>query len=201
MLKEWRPLRSDCSTIIWSGNVWGNEAARLLFRASKPIRSSRSMKNSTTACCGKLIITTNCRSVLSLSALSCLRAIDQRKAQAGHEVASSTRRFSMTRFALTAVCLLLLPSHLIGGNASQSSIGSVRTYRSAHEAQIVSEFVEFLSIPNIATDSVNIDRNGSLLIEMMSRRGIQATRLTGANSPPAVFGELRTPGATRTIGF
>lgn len=107
----------------------------------------------------------------------------------------------MTRFVVTAICLLLLPSHLIGGNDSQSSTGAVRTYRSAHETQIVSELVAFLSIPNIATDSVNIDRNASLLIEMMSRRGIQATRLPGANSPPVVFGELKTPGATRTIGF
>ena len=107
----------------------------------------------------------------------------------------------MTRFALTAFCMLLLPSHLIGVNTTQSPTASVRTYRSAHETQIVNEFVALLSIPNVADDSANIDRNASLLIEMMTRRGIQAMRLPGDNSPPAVFGELRTPGATRTIGF
>ena len=107
----------------------------------------------------------------------------------------------MTRFVLTALCVLLLYPPFKGVIASQSSTGSVRTYRSAHEAQIVNELVAFLSIPNIATDSVNIDRNASLLIEMMTRRGIQAKRLPGVNSPPAIFGELKTPGATRTIGF
>jgi acetylornithine deacetylase/succinyl-diaminopimelate desuccinylase-like protein len=107
----------------------------------------------------------------------------------------------MTRFALTAICLLLLSSLFIGVIASQSSTASVRTYRSTHEAQIFNEFVEFLSIPNIATDSVNIERNATLLIAMMMRRGIQAVRMTGENSPPVVFGELKTPGASRTIGF
>src|SRR5262249_15924935 len=107
----------------------------------------------------------------------------------------------MIRLTLTAVCLCLLPSSLIVGSVSQNSTPSLRAYRSGHESEIVNELVAFLSIPNVASDSANIDRNASLLIEMMTRRGIQAVRLTGENSPPVVFGELKIPGATRTIGF
>jgi acetylornithine deacetylase/succinyl-diaminopimelate desuccinylase-like protein len=107
----------------------------------------------------------------------------------------------MKRFFLTAICFFLLPVPFRAVSVTQSSTGPVRAYRATHEAQIVNEFVELLSIPNIASDTVNIGRNASRLIEMMNRRGIQATRLPGNNSPPAVFGELKTPGATRTIGF
>src|SRR4030095_259641 len=107
----------------------------------------------------------------------------------------------MKRPFLTAICFFLLPGPFRAVSVTQSSTGPVRAYRATHEAQIVNEFVELLSIPNIASDTVNIERNASRLIEMMNRRGIQATRLPGNNRPRAVFGELKTPGATRTIGF
>jgi acetylornithine deacetylase/succinyl-diaminopimelate desuccinylase-like protein len=87
-----------------------------------------------------------------------------------------------------------------GGPLAQTPAGSVRAYRQAHEAAILREFVELLSIPNIASDSVNIRRNADKLVEGMRRRGIEARLLEGSG-PPAVFGELKTPGATRTIGF
>ena len=88
---------------------------------------------------------------------------------------------------------------LLVGNA-QTPAGAVRAYRAAHEAEIIAELVDILSIPNVASDSVNIRRNAAKLIEIMGRRGIQAQLLEG-NGPPAIFGELKTPGATRTIGF
>jgi acetylornithine deacetylase/succinyl-diaminopimelate desuccinylase-like protein len=73
-------------------------------------------------------------------------------------------------------------------------------YRRAHEAEIIGEFVDLLSIPNVASDTPNIQRNAEKLIEMMSRRGIQSRLLKG-NGPPAIFGELNIPGATRTIAI
>jgi len=84
---------------------------------------------------------------------------------------------------------------------AQTPIAGVRAYRSAHETEIIGELVDSLSIPNVASDSINISRNAAKLIEMMSRRGIEAVRLPGGAGPPAIFGELKTPGATRTIGF
>lgn len=65
------------------------------------------------------------------------------------------------------------------------------------------EYVRFLSIPNVSTDTVNIHKNAAFIQDMMLRRGIKAELLTGttAGVTPAVFGEIKTPGAKRTIGF
>ena len=76
----------------------------------------------------------------------------------------------------------------------------IREYRKANEAAIVRELIDFLAIPNIATDDANIRRNAQHLLAMLGRRGIRAQLLESpAGGPPAVFGELRTPGATKTI--
>jgi acetylornithine deacetylase/succinyl-diaminopimelate desuccinylase-like protein len=107
----------------------------------------------------------------------------------------------MKRFALTACAIIfLLLNDSLSPVRSESLTAAVRAYRQAHETEIISEFVELLSIPNVASDDANIRRNAARLIEMMNRRGIQARLLEG-NGPPSVFGELKAPGATRTIGL
>jgi acetylornithine deacetylase/succinyl-diaminopimelate desuccinylase-like protein len=78
---------------------------------------------------------------------------------------------------------------------------AARRYRESREAEIAREFADLLAIPNVASDSVNIRRNAAALIEMMRRRGIAARTLDGEGGPPAVYGELRSPGATRTVVF
>ena len=83
---------------------------------------------------------------------------------------------------------------------AQTPVASLRAYRSAHEAEIIGELVDLLSIPNVASDALNIRRNAAKLIDMMGRRGIQGRLLEGSG-PPAIFGEMKTTGATRTIGF
>ena len=98
------------------------------------------------------------------------------------------------------VIVFLLTSEMLFIVRAQGPPAGVRSYRSAHEAEIIGELVDVLSIPNVASDSVNIGRNTAKLIEMMSRRGIKTQLLTG-DGPPAIFGELNTPGATRTVGF
>ena len=77
---------------------------------------------------------------------------------------------------------------------------SARAYRQRNEAAIVREFAALLSIPNLATDSANIYRNGDTLVAMLTRRGLKNARLlTVPGAPPAVYGELPAPGATRTL--
>ena len=78
---------------------------------------------------------------------------------------------------------------------------AVDAYRQANDARILSDLAEFLAIPNLATDSANILRNANYIVQMLVRRGIRAQLLEAPGSPPAVFGELRTPGATRTVVF
>lgn len=75
----------------------------------------------------------------------------------------------------------------------------VRAWRERNEVPIVRELVELLAIPNLATDSVNIRRNAEWLVRALERRGVAARLLEVEGSPPAVFGSLDVPGASRTI--
>jgi acetylornithine deacetylase/succinyl-diaminopimelate desuccinylase-like protein len=77
----------------------------------------------------------------------------------------------------------------------------VSAWRAGQETAIVRELTELLAIPNLASDSVNIRRNAALLVGMLERRGIKARLLELPGSPPAVYGELLTPGAMRTVVF
>lgn len=79
---------------------------------------------------------------------------------------------------------------------------AVRAYANAHDADIVRELRTFVAIPNLASDAPNIQRNADHLIGMLGARGIAARRLESpSGGPPAVYGELMSPGAARTIVF
>jgi acetylornithine deacetylase/succinyl-diaminopimelate desuccinylase-like protein len=86
--------------------------------------------------------------------------------------------------------------------AAGAAAAAAREYRKANEHRIVSELVEFLSIPNIATDLPNIQRNAEKLKAMLEARGASVRWLpTAPGRGPVVFGELRAPGAKRTVIF
>jgi acetylornithine deacetylase/succinyl-diaminopimelate desuccinylase-like protein len=78
---------------------------------------------------------------------------------------------------------------------------SLHDYRRAHERQILAEFTQLLSLPNIASDRENIRSNAEFIREMMQRRGLNPQLLEGksADTPPAVYGEWKVPGATHSI--
>ncbi|HEX8335687.1 MAG TPA: M20/M25/M40 family metallo-hydrolase, partial [Pyrinomonadaceae bacterium] len=88
-------------------------------------------------------------------------------------------------------------------SASAQTLNPVRDYRRANEHRILREFVELLSIPNVASDSEGIRRNAARLLGMMRARGLKPRLLEAAtpNTPPAVYGEWTTPGATATVVF
>jgi acetylornithine deacetylase/succinyl-diaminopimelate desuccinylase-like protein len=65
---------------------------------------------------------------------------------------------------------------------------------------VLREFAEFLAIPNVASDSVNIRRNARWIVDAYARRGVTMRLLESpTGGPPAVYGELRAPGAARTV--
>jgi acetylornithine deacetylase/succinyl-diaminopimelate desuccinylase-like protein len=101
---------------------------------------------------------------------------------------------------------LVVPA--LAGSPSQSAAqdvahprDAIRQYRESREAEIVRELAELVAIPNVASDSVNILRNAHHLMSMLERRGIDARLLESPGSPPAVYGQLRVAGATRTVVF
>ncbi len=93
---------------------------------------------------------------------------------------------------------LLFPSPFIAQTNVQEN---VRDYRRKNEHRILKEFIELLSVPNVASDNPNIRKNATFILEMMKQRGLNP-RLLEANTqnvPPAVYGEWKTPGAQRTL--
>jgi acetylornithine deacetylase/succinyl-diaminopimelate desuccinylase-like protein len=97
---------------------------------------------------------------------------------------------------------LLIFSHPVF--CQSPNIIKVRNWRQQQEQTVIREFVSFLSIPNVASDSANIQRNASFIMQMMQKRKIGNVRLlTGKDKsyPPAVYGEVLVPGAKQTIGF
>jgi acetylornithine deacetylase/succinyl-diaminopimelate desuccinylase-like protein len=78
----------------------------------------------------------------------------------------------------------------------------VRAYREAHEKQILEEFSSLLSLPNVATNVADIDKNAHAIVHDLEQRGFTTRLLSAApGTPPAVYGELEAPGATRTLLF
>jgi acetylornithine deacetylase/succinyl-diaminopimelate desuccinylase-like protein len=116
---------------------------------------------------------------------------------------SKHRPISPISSLLTAL-LLLFPIALgaqadPGVSDAASLRSSSRAYRIAHEAAILREFTELLAIPNLASDAQNIRRNAAWLMDALKRRGVNPRMLEVEGVPPAVFGELRAPGATHTV--
>lgn len=78
---------------------------------------------------------------------------------------------------------------------------AVREYRMENEDRIVRELSEFLAIPNVASDTLNIQKNAAHLVEMLEARGIETHLLPINGRGPVVFGKLMSPEATRTVIF
>jgi acetylornithine deacetylase/succinyl-diaminopimelate desuccinylase-like protein len=94
-----------------------------------------------------------------------------------------------------------LASTSLGAQDATRVRAAVHAYQRANDVAIVRELSELLAIPNLASDSVNIRRNANHLARMLERRGMTARLLETPGAPPAVYGELRVPGATRTMMF
>ena len=87
---------------------------------------------------------------------------------------------------------------------AQTDLEKVRSYRIKNEPVIYSEFLSFLKIPNVATDTVNIRKNADFLLQTMQTRGISNVQLLEAGdrkAPPVVYGEFNVTGATKTVVF
>ncbi len=78
---------------------------------------------------------------------------------------------------------------------------AVRNYRVKNEDRIVRELTEFLAIPNVASDTENIQKNAAHLVEMLEARGIETHLLPVSGRGPVVFGKLNAPDAKRTVIF
>ncbi|HVG92586.1 MAG TPA: M20/M25/M40 family metallo-hydrolase, partial [Alphaproteobacteria bacterium] len=86
-------------------------------------------------------------------------------------------------------------------NSAQSVRKAVREYRQQHEVEIVRSYAQLLSLPNVASDTANIKRNADAIGKMLEQHGFHTQELNVTGAPPAVYGELTTPGAKHTLLF
>lgn len=70
-----------------------------------------------------------------------------------------------------------------------------------NKSAILSEYVQLLAIPNVASDLPNIRRNAEHIMAMMAKRGLSPRLLEddSRSGSPAIYGEWRVPGAKRTL--
>ena len=96
-----------------------------------------------------------------------------------------------------SVPLLVPPSPL----AAQTGADLAQAYRRSHEAEIVRDFAELLTYPNRARDTEDITRAALYIRDRLRQAGAESELLTLDGVAPLVYGELNTPGATRTLGI
>jgi hypothetical protein len=94
-----------------------------------------------------------------------------------------------------AACIPPVPAQ------SQHAAMAAREWRKVHEADLIQQFTTLLSVPNVASDRDNIQRNADLLVSMLEKRGVESQLLRIQDANPVVFGEVRIPNAKHTIVF
>jgi acetylornithine deacetylase/succinyl-diaminopimelate desuccinylase-like protein len=102
----------------------------------------------------------------------------------------------------TIVVITFLVSDFIIAQASD--VNKIHSYWQKNETSLYNDFISFLKIPNVATDTANIRKNADFLIQLMKAKGISNVQLLEAdlqNVPPVAYGEIQIPGATKTIIF
>src|SRR6266478_6312591 len=120
------------------------------------------------------------------------------------ELPAHSRRNTLRNIVVT-LWIVFLPFSALAQKTAPTAPAQVarevRDYRMANEDRIVRELSEFLSIPNIAGDTPNIQKNAAHLVEMLEARGIETHLLPIAGRGPVVFGKLISPEARRTVIF
>jgi len=106
---------------------------------------------------------------------------------------------------LIALLIAFLPAEMLAQKSTPPPPAQVaqevRDYRMDNEDRIIRELSEFLAIPNIASDTPNIQKNAAHLVEMLEARGIATTLLPIRGRGPVVFGKLISAEAKRTVIF
>ena len=104
----------------------------------------------------------------------------------------------------TTTTLSLIAFLFVGTAQAQSDLTlKTRRYRQQNERKLLDEFMGLLAIPNVVYDTAGIQQTADYVAAMLKRRGIEPQRLDGKikGVPPAIYGEVLVPGATKTVVF
>jgi acetylornithine deacetylase/succinyl-diaminopimelate desuccinylase-like protein len=110
-------------------------------------------------------------------------------------------RFNSTRRANPYLIFFIAVSTALPAVAqAQSGPDAARAYREANEPELVRDFAELLSYPNWAF-TPQIREAAIYIRDEMRAVGVDTELLEIEGASPLILGELRVPGATRTLGI
>jgi acetylornithine deacetylase/succinyl-diaminopimelate desuccinylase-like protein len=98
-------------------------------------------------------------------------------------------------------CILL---SFYTGIAQPKAVTEIRSWRQQNEHRLLNEFMDFLSIPNVAAEPASLQQTATAIVAMLNSSGVQKVQLLEYNTPgvpPTVYGEVITPGASTTVVF
>jgi len=88
-----------------------------------------------------------------------------------------------------------------GGNTGAEVLDAVRLFRSEHEIEILSELSNLVTLPNIATNLDDMERNAEHLTGLLEARRFDVRLLRAEGGPPAVYGQRLSDQAELTVVF
>jgi acetylornithine deacetylase/succinyl-diaminopimelate desuccinylase-like protein len=100
------------------------------------------------------------------------------------------------------ISLLVLTTQLVSAQSVESL--KIKKYTQKNANEIITEFSEFLSLANVASEPLSLHKNADFIMLMMNQKGIKNVQLLHGkteNIPPAVYGEVLIPGAKQTLIF
>ena len=107
----------------------------------------------------------------------------------------------MNQYAFLLLITLFMGEFVAG---QSPEVLTIRNYGTKNADNIISEFSEFLSLPNVAADAAGQQKTAAFIMAMMTKRGIEKVQLltaTTAGAPPVVYGEVMVPGAKQNLIF
>jgi acetylornithine deacetylase/succinyl-diaminopimelate desuccinylase-like protein len=110
------------------------------------------------------------------------------------------RQHAIYRYLLI-LCSAFAVTHCWGQSTAYSAADvstAIEQYRISNEKVILNDFIELLSLPNVASNPNDMARNADLIESLLLKRNFSVKRLQAGGSP-YVFAELTSPAATETI--
>ncbi len=106
------------------------------------------------------------------------------------------RRYSV--FVAAAFICMVSPVQSLTDTDVAAVIEAIDEYRSVNEIRIIKDFVRLLSIPNVAVNLADMERNADHITGLLESRGFSTRRLN-AGAAPYIYAELLHPDAAETI--
>jgi acetylornithine deacetylase/succinyl-diaminopimelate desuccinylase-like protein len=112
---------------------------------------------------------------------------------------------------LASVAVIAMPASQYGqtqaasGSDTAQAAKAAAVYTAPRHDELTQQFEDFLAIPDVAADPAGLRKNAEFLVDRLKALGAETKLLSAPGLddkvPRVVWGEIKTPGATRTIVF